>query len=1203
MSRVIGYVKSFENGTFFVKDVKGKVHQLKAGEAIHSGELVYGAPNNSKDAKIIIDVTLQNAGDMVISGSGALVFDTSLLKDVFSHDDAVVYVNSVKDALAVKNLAKSGVETEAGDETAAGTEVATSEKEGDSFYDRDGLLVDVTTNLNGINSVASAASNTNLFQPMAVDINSAPIAAGTAITVTEDIEFSGILPVATDADGDTVTYSLSGQAANGVVIVNPNGTYTYIPNENYNGDDSFSYTISDGKGGSNTYTVSVSVTPVNDAPTIDVIAAPKFDENSATTSTVVATFTAADEEGTLTVNFTAGTNDAGYYAISGNTVVLTTAGVAAVNAGTTLPAVSLTATDSGTPALTATDSDTPTYTAQNDAPVANNDIFTTIEDIATTFTAAQLLGNDTDVDSTNLIIASVTNGSHGSVVLNADGTVTFTPVMNYSGPADFTYTVSDGILVSNNATVTINVTPVADTPSLTLTANTIVASTQFQEFTYTGGWTGSANVSQLTGGAWETDNANDYIEIGDQKTYLGGSSTNSVIELESYSGAPSNLFTTVAAKTGEMYTISFDYSPRAGSTDNSVINVYWGGTVVKTLNSTTVGLQHYTLTLPVATDGDYKLEFKAADSNSIGGVLDNLALAHASNIGVSGYPIHLSSISAALTDTDGSESLAVAIGGLPVGAILSDGTYTFTAVAGSTTATVTDWNLSSLTLTTPLGATGKIPLTVTVTSTESSNLDHASTSQVIEVTVTSTAGLSATDDIVLTNIAAGEAIVMPASILVSNDIDVAYNVLSIQSTQNAVNGTVSGTDPVTFRDTASFGTNAQIVNESVLFPGDSEINPLNNNMASAYEIDRGQFGQVSASDAAYVTNALLPSFKWNGRIDDGSGTPAITDQDYFKVYLYAGEKIILDIDGADSGKADIGTNNAAVDMYLKFYDANGNKLAENDDASATLGGLGSVKSAYHGNSLDSYLTYTIQNDGYYYIDATAWNNNPSNISHDSGNYQLWMSIQPSVSPHVSSFDYTVTDGAASDTAHVTVTTLQGSTITGTSANEILISGTGNDTLVGGTGADTLVGGVGSDTLNGGDGNDILVFDGADSLINGGTGTDTLVLLASTNIDFSALSTSNNPVNNIEIIDLAMNGSHQLTNLSLQDVIDMTDTNKTLTIMGDSSSTVTIDSTLTKTENTSTEVINDVFHTFDIYQGTTDPTVTLKIEQAITDQVL
>ncbi len=376
------------------------------------------------------------------------------------------------------------------------------------------------------------------------------------------------------------------------------------------------------------------------------------------------------------------------------------------------------------------------------------------------------------------------------------------------------------------------------------------------------------------------------------------------------------------------------------------------------------------------------------------------------------------------------------------------------------------------------------------------------------------------------------------------------------------------------------------------------VNPKNNDMAHAYEIARGQFGQVSASDAAYVTNASLPSFKWNGRIDDGSGTPAVTDQDYFKVYLYAGEKIILDIDGADSGKADIGTNNDAVDMYLKFYDANGNKLAENDDASATLGGLGSVKSAYHGNSLDSYLTYTIQNDGYYYIDATAWNNNPSNISHDDGNYQLWMSIQPSVSSHVSSFDYTVTDGAASDTAHVTVTTLQGSTITGTSANEILIGGTGNDTLVGGTGADTLMGGVGSDTLNGGDGNDILVFDSADSLINGGTGTDTLVLLANTNIDFSALNTLNNPVDNVEIIDLSVNGSHQLTNLSFQDVIDMTDSNKTLTIMGDSSDTVTVDSTLIKTANTSTEVINDVFHTFDIYQGASDPTVVLKIEQDV-----
>ena len=62
-----------------------------------------------------------------------------------------------------------------------------------------------------------------------------------------------------------------------------------------------------------------------------------------------------------------------------------------------------------------------------------------------TFTAAQLLGNDTDVDNPNsaLSIASVTSGSGGTAVLNPDGTVSFTPNANSNGAASFTYTTTE----------------------------------------------------------------------------------------------------------------------------------------------------------------------------------------------------------------------------------------------------------------------------------------------------------------------------------------------------------------------------------------------------------------------------------------------------------------------------------------------------------------------------------------------------------------------------------------------------------------------------------------------------------------------------------------------------------------------------------------------------------------------------------------
>ena len=87
---------------------------------------------------------------------------------------------------------------------------------------------------------------------------------------------------------------------------------------------------------------------------------------------------------------------------------------------------------------------TVTVTAVNDAPVAVDDAATTAEDTAVTIAAAALLGNDTDLDGDALTIASVTSGAGGTAVLNADGTVTFTPALNFTGAASFSYTATDG---------------------------------------------------------------------------------------------------------------------------------------------------------------------------------------------------------------------------------------------------------------------------------------------------------------------------------------------------------------------------------------------------------------------------------------------------------------------------------------------------------------------------------------------------------------------------------------------------------------------------------------------------------------------------------------------------------------------------------------------------------------------------------------
>ena len=104
-------------------------------------------------------------------------------------------------------------------------------------------------------------------------------------------------------------------------------------------------------------------------------------------------------------------------------------------------------------------------TAVNDAPIAVDDTATgTHENIAITISVADLLLNDTDVEGDALSLVSVSQGHHGSVVLNNNGTITFTPTHGFSGSADFTYIISDGQLNSNSATVSINVEAVNHCP-------------------------------------------------------------------------------------------------------------------------------------------------------------------------------------------------------------------------------------------------------------------------------------------------------------------------------------------------------------------------------------------------------------------------------------------------------------------------------------------------------------------------------------------------------------------------------------------------------------------------------------------------------------------------------------------------------------------------------------------------------------------
>jgi VCBS repeat-containing protein len=281
-------------------------------------------------------------------------------------------------------------------------------------------------------------------------VNDPPIAMNDSATTAEDTPVTiNVLGNDRDVDGDPLTV-IAATSPNGVVTINADGTITFVPNANFNGPTTISYTISDGKGGTATATVTLTVAAVNDGPLANPSTA-TTSEDTPVILTPLANDTDADGD-PLTVTAATASN-----------------GTVTINPDGTLryvPNANFNGTDTITYTIsdgkggTSTSTITITVTPVNDVPVAANDMATTPEDQPVTI---PVLGNDTDADGDPLTITSATS-PNGTVVINPDGTITFTPNANFNGPATITYTVSDGQGGTATATVSIAVAPVNDPP-------------------------------------------------------------------------------------------------------------------------------------------------------------------------------------------------------------------------------------------------------------------------------------------------------------------------------------------------------------------------------------------------------------------------------------------------------------------------------------------------------------------------------------------------------------------------------------------------------------------------------------------------------------------------------------------------------------------------------------------------------------------
>ncbi|HIF9115006.1 TPA: tandem-95 repeat protein, partial [Photobacterium damselae] len=278
-------------------------------------------------------------------------------------------------------------------------------------------------------------------------VNDAPVGEDISAETQEETVVTGQL-TATDVDGDNLTFKPGSAPTNGSVTVNPDGSWEYVPNSDFNGEDSFTVVVDDGNGGTDTITVTVNVTPVNDAPVGEDVSA-ETQEETAVTGQLTATDVDGDnlsfkpgtnpENGSVTVN-----PDGSWEYVPNPDFNGEDSFTVVVDDG-----------NGGTDTITVTVNVTPV----NDAPVGEDISAETQEETAVT---GQLTA--TDVDGDNLTFKPGADPTNGSVTVNPDGSWEYVPNPDFNGEDSFTVVVDDGNGGTDTITVTVNVTPVNDAP-------------------------------------------------------------------------------------------------------------------------------------------------------------------------------------------------------------------------------------------------------------------------------------------------------------------------------------------------------------------------------------------------------------------------------------------------------------------------------------------------------------------------------------------------------------------------------------------------------------------------------------------------------------------------------------------------------------------------------------------------------------------
>ena len=973
-------------------------------------------------------------------------------------------------------------------------------------------------------------------------VNAMPVLADDAGFVTDEDEAVTITAAAllandSDLDGGVLSLVSVQDAVNGSVALDSQGDVVFTPAADHNGPASFTYTVEDGQGGSSTATVNLTANAVNDAPDGADDAGFSTDEDQAVTIAAAALL-ANDSDVDGDVLSLVSVQDAvnGSVALDEfGDVVFTPAAdysgpasftytVEDGQGGSTIATVNL------------------TVNAVNDAPVGADDAgIATNEGVALTIAATALLANDSDVDGDVLTLVSVQDAVNGSVALDEQGDVVFTPDAGYTGPASFTYTVEDGQGGSAIATVnlTVNAMPVSADDAGFATdedeAVTIAAAVLL------------ANDSDADGGVLSLVSVQDAV--------------NGSVALDEYGDV---VFTPAADYTGPA---SFTYTVEDGQGGSATATV---DLTVTAVNDAPVGVDD----AGFGTDEDEAVTIAAAtllanDSDVDGDVLSLVSVQDAVNGSVAfnefGDVVFTpaadttgpASFTYTVEDGQGGSATATvnltvsAVNDAPVGAddagfaTNEDQAVTIAAAALIANDSDVDGDVLSLVsvqdavngsvaldgegdvvFTPAAGYTGPASFTYTVE-------DGQGGSAVATVNLTVNAMPVGADD---TGFATDEdqAVTISAAALLANDSDVDGDVLSLVSVQDAVNGSValdefgdvvftpaadySGPASFTYTvedgqggsATATVNLTVNAVNDAPVGVDDAGFSTDKDQavtiaaaalLVNDSDVDGGVLSLVSVQDAVNGSVALdengdvvfTPAAGYDGpasftyTVEDGQGGSATAT-----VSLTIYDPNIAPVAEDDS----LGLLANAVEGQPKLFLAS-RLLANDSDADGGTLSLVSVQDAVNGNvALDEYGNVVFTPDAAY--------TGPASFTYtveDGQGGEATATVEVNVNPATFIYANGADNNLGAGNSNDVIFGYGGNdTLSGQGGDDVLYGGDGNDTLNGGTGFNTLYGGAGADTLNGnvdsdtlygGDGDDMLNGEGSDDILYGGEGVDTL----------------------------------------------------------------------------------------------------------------